>query len=385
MHTSGINIAQEALKQTRRDLHQIPEPGFEEFKTQAYIKDFLSNIENIEVIETAKTGVLAWLNVGAAESVALRADIDALTMTEMTDHNFKSLHEGRMHACGHDGHMAIMLHLTAYLASIREKLQKNVLVIFQPAEEGPGGAEYIIQEGVFETYKVKEIYGYHVHPEVPEGFYATRKGPFMAMTGEFDITIHGISGHGAMPHKGIDAALIASEMILMLQNIVSRRIDPVEPAVVTVGKVTIGERRNIIAETAVLEGTCRAFSEAVFQKIESCMRDYIKGVEISYGICVDLDFHVAYPPVINDGALTADFILANGVDKVLEIAPQMIAEDFSLYQKVVPGLFVFLGVRNEAKGFVNPLHSSKFDFDEVALAIGIEGMINMLKVRGVIS
>ncbi len=384
MHKNDIKVAQTALTQTRRELHQIPESGFEEYKTQAYIKAFLSELENVEVFETAKTGVLAWIDANCEETVALRADIDALSMAEMTSHEFKSLHAGHMHACGHDGHMTMMLYMASELSQMKAQLKKNILILFQPAEEGPGGAEWILKEGVFEKYRVKEIYGYHVHPEVPQGFFATRKGPFMAMTGEFDITIHGVSGHGAMPHKGMDTAVIASELILMLQNIVSRRIDPMEPAVITVGKVSIGERRNIIAETAVLEGTCRAFSEEVFYKVKSCMQDYIKGIELSYGVTVTLDFEMTYPPVINDGALVESFIKANGVERVMEIAPQMIAEDFSLYQKVVPGLFVFLGVRNEEKGFVYPLHSSKFDFDETALKIGIEGLINMLTVRGVI-
>jgi amidohydrolase len=384
VYKMDIGAYQESIIETRRALHQIPESGFEEYKTQAYLKAFLSKLENVQVFETAKTGLLAWVDAGFSESVALRTDIDALSMTEMTTHTFKSIHEGHMHACGHDGHMTVMLHMTKWLSEHRQLLKKNVLVIFQPAEEGPGGAKLIIDEGTFDKYKVKEVYGYHLHPEVEQGYFATRKGPLMAMTGEFDITIQGISGHGAMPHKGMDTAVIAAELILKLQNIVSRRLNPIEPAVVTIGKVSIGERRNIIAQTAVLEGTCRAFSETVFDKIEACMRDYVNGLAISYGIQIDLDFRVTYPPVINDSALVDSFIQANGAKMVREIELQMIAEDFSLYQKIVPGIFVFIGIRNEAKGFTYPLHSSKFDFDEDALTQGIEGLINMFDIRGVI-
>jgi amidohydrolase len=278
----------------------------------------------------------------------------------------------------------MMLHMVVWISEHFDELKKNVMIIFQPAEEGPGGAEFIIKEGIFEKFNIKEIYGYHLYPEVEQGFFATKKGPLMAMTGEFDIIIHGVSGHGAMPHKGIDAAVIASELILQLQNIVSRRISPIEPAVVTVGKVSIGQRRNVIAETAVLEGTCRAFSENVFAKIEEYMRAYLSGIEVSYGIKTELDFRVMYPPVINDGELVDAFIEANGADRVQIIEPQMIAEDFALFQKVVPGIFVFVGTKNEAKGFVNPLHSSMFDFDESALLDGIDGLLKMLKIRGVL-
>lgn len=372
----------EEVIQTRRELHQIPESGFMEFKTKAYLEAFLQTLAHVEIIETAQTGILAWFNAGQSDAVALRADMDALSMAEHTLHDFKSTHEGFMHACGHDGHMTVMLFMCKWLSENFDQLKRNVMVIFQPAEEGPGGAEWIVKEGVFETYNIKEIYGYHLYPEVEEGYFATRTGPIMAMTGEFDIVINGISGHGAIPHKALDAAVVAAELMIQLQNIVSRRISPIDPAVVTVGKISIGERRNIIAEKAILEGTCRAFSKEVFAKIIQCIRDYCKGLEISYGIQIDVEIREMYPPVINDESLVNSFIEANGADRVRIIEPQMIAEDFSLYQTVVPGIFVFVGVRNEAKGFIHPLHSSKFDFDEENLLLGVEGMINMLKVRG---
>ncbi len=371
-----------AVIKTRRELHQIPENGFEEYKTKTYLENFLETLPNVKVMTTATTGVLAWFDGGFKEAVALRADMDALSMPEMTSHEFKSTHEGYMHACGHDGHMTVMLFVAKWLSEHFESLQKNVMIIFQPAEEGPGGAEYVIKEGIFEKYGIKEIYGYHLYPEVEEGYFATRKGPIMAMTGEFDIFIKGKSGHGAIPHKAIDTVVVAAELITKLQTIVSRQISPIDPAVVTIGKVSIGERRNIIAETAVLEGTCRAFSEEVFNKIKTCMIQYLKGLEISYGVTAELDFREMYPPVFNDPELVDAFIKANGEDKVQNIDPQMIAEDFSVYQKVVPGIFVFIGTRNEGKGFINGLHNSKFDFDESTLLRGVEGMIKMLIARG---
>lgn len=384
MHTNDIESYRASVVQTRRDLHRIPEAGFEELKTKIYLESFLKRLDHVQVIPTAQTGLLAWFDAGFDEAVALRADMDALTMPEMTSHDFASTHEGLMHACGHDGHMTIMLHMAQWLSEHFSELKRNVMIVFQPAEEGPGGAEWIVNEGVFEKYGIKEIYGYHLYPEVEQGYFATRKGPIMAMTGEFDITLKGVSGHGAMPHKATDTAVIASELILKLQNIVSRRISPIDPAVVTVGKVSIGERRNIIAETAVLEGTCRAFSEDVFHQIRDCMSSYLKGMEISYGISAELEFREMYPPVVNDDGLVDAFIKANGTERVRLIDPQMIAEDFSIYQKLVPGIFVFVGIKNEEKGFVNPLHSSKFDFDEAALMDGVDGMLNMLRARGVL-
>lgn len=384
MTWNNVSLYKEEIISTRRMLHQIPESGFEEFKTQAALRDFLSKLEHVEIVEVAKTGLLAIFNGGFETSVALRADMDALSMQEMTSHDFKSRHEGFMHACGHDGHMTVMLYLCKWLSEHFEALKQNVVVIFQPAEEGPGGAKDIVEAGIFDTYGIKEIYGYHLYPEVAQGRFATRTGPLMAMTGEFDICINGVSGHGAIPHKAIDSAVIAAELVLQLQNIVSRRISPIDPAVVTVGRVAIGERRNIIAEKAVLEGTFRAFSQDVFQKIKSCMLQYAKGVETSYGIQVDVEIREMYPPVLNDAELVASFKAANE-GLVDDIEPQMIAEDFSYYQQVVPGIFVFAGTKNEALGFVHGLHSSKFDFDEDALLLAIEAMLNMLKERSVLA
>lgn len=373
----------ERVTHTRRTLHKIPEVGYEEHKTQAFIKGFLETLENVKVTEVCKTGVLAYIDCGAEETVALRTDIDALPITEMTGHDFVSEHEGFMHACGHDGHMTMMLHLTAYFSENKDLLKKNILVIFQPAEEGPGGAEAIINEGWFDTFKVTEVMGYHLYPEVKEGFFGTRPGPLMAMTGEFDITIHTVSGHGAMPHKSLDAIVIASEMVGQLQQIVSRRISPIEPAVVTVGKLTAGERRNVIAGTAVLEGTCRAFSEAVFEQIEVLMRQTIEGFETLYQCKIELDFRTMYPPVVNHAELVKDFVEANGGEGIVEMMePQMISEDFSYFQKAVPGIFVFVGTYDAETDKVYALHNSKFDFNEKALLVGMQGALNYLRRRG---
>lgn len=378
-----VSKFEDEIRNLRRDLHQIPEPGFMEFKTSQYIKDYLENI-GVEYEVFAKTGIVGSLkgSVGA-KTYAFRSDIDALSMIENTEHDFKSTHQGFMHGCGHDGHMAILLTFAKFLSQNIEGLKDNVVFVFQPAEEGPGGAEIMVQEGLIEKYSIDEFYGIHLYPEVASGRFSFRSGPMMAMTGEFDIKITGKSGHGAIPHKALDAIVIASELVSKLQNIVSRFISPIDPAVLTVGRMECGVRRNIIAETAVLEGTLRAFDEKVYKRVKEKVYDYLKGLEISYGCDIEVEFRDMYPPVFNDEQLCNDFTKANeGRFNIETIEPQMISEDFSYFQKEVPGLFLFLGVRDEEQDHIFPLHNSKFNFDEKVLLNGVEGYANLLKFKG---
>lgn len=362
-------------------LHQIPEVGFEEYKTHEYLKETLIKL-GIEFEVVAKTGIVAFLKgVSPTQTIAFRTDIDGLTVTEESDFKFHSSHEGHMHACGHDGHMAMMLGLARALSLPEVKLVDNVLLIFQPAEEGPGGAEVIVNNGILDKYNVSEIYGIHVFPQVMQGKIGLCPGPMMAMTGEFDLDILGTSAHGAMPHTGIDSAVIASEVILGLQTIVSRNVSPIQPAVLTVGKVEIGERRNIIAGKARLEGTIRAFDKNVYHLVKSRMSKYLKGIEIAYGITIQVEFRDMYPPVINDHKLFTEFMTYHG-DICEEIEPQMISEDFSYYQEKVPGLFFFVGTYNEERGYVHPLHSSKFNFDNEIMMTGLKAYMNILTYKG---
>lgn len=374
----------ESVRALRRTLHKMPEPGLEEYKTSSFIKEQL-NSWGIPWESCVGTGIVAFLaseHPDAQGTVAFRADMDALSVTEETQHDFKSQSEGFMHACGHDGHMTIVMTLAKLLKAQTKQLKHHVLFVFQPAEEGPGGAKQIVDAGILQKYGVTAIYGLHLYPEVREGVFAYKAGPLMAMTGEFDITITGQSGHGAIPHKALDAIVIASELVVQLQNIVSRFIDPIQPAVLTVGRMICGERRNIIAKTAVLEGTLRAFDQQVFYKMRSKMTDYIEGLKVAYGCEIELDFREMYPPVVNDAELCKGFKAVNGDAFEIEaIEPQMIAEDFSEYQQVVPGLFVFLGIRNETKGHVFPLHNSKFNFDEAVLLNGIQAFCNLVVMK----
>jgi len=378
----NISVYKEDIKKHRRNLHKIPEAGFEESKTSEYVYQTLKDMGMTVEKYVAKTGVVGFIQVDEdLPSIAFRSDMDALSMTEETGLEFQSEHEGFMHGCGHDGHMATLLIFARFINTVKENLKVNVLFIFQPAEEGPGGAEVMLKEGLFEKYNVKEVYGLHLYPEVEEGRIAVRPGPLMAQTGEFDIDVIGKSGHGALPHKGLDAIIIAADLLQRFQTIISREICPIDPAVLTVGRMAGGERRNIIAENVRLEGTVRAFDEDIFQSIFDSMERHIKATEIAYGCAITYDFRTMYPPVYNDETLTQSFMEANQ-DVVDLIEPQMIAEDFSYFQKAAPGVFFFVGTHSTEKGFTFPLHNAKFNFDETTLLNGVQAYKNILVHRG---
>lgn len=382
----SISTYKEEIKKIRRDLHRIPELSFEEYETAEYIENYLTELGIRHEKKIAKTGVVAFFEGKSNEdTIAFRADMDALSIEEKNDIYFKSTKEGKMHACGHDGHMAILLCLAKYLAKNKEKLNSNVLLIFQPAEEGPGGALPIIDEGVLEKYKVREIYGLHILPDIEEGVIGIREGEVMAQTGEFDIEIKGKSAHAAQPDKSIDSMVVMSELILGFQSIVSRNIDPIEAAVLTVGKVVAGDRRNIIANTAVLEGTLRSFKTNVYSRIKERMRDYTEGLEHIHSCNIELVFRDMYPPVINDKRLTQHLIENLHESEIQIIEPLMLAEDFSYYQRVVPGVFFFLGANNSKKNFLYPLHSDRFNFDEKILIDGLNVYAKILKAKKIIT
>lgn len=364
---------------TRRALHKIPEPGFEEVKTQEYIQKELDRF-GLSYEKYGKTGIVCEIKADIPQkTIAYRTDMDGLSITEETNVDFKSTHEGYMHACGHDGHMTIMLTFAKYLSEHRDQMENNAVLIFQPAEEGPGGAKVLIEEGLFDAFEIDEIYGYHLMPEIEEGKFATLKGPFMASTGEFYIDIFGKSGHGAKPDEGIDSIVVASDFIQSIQSIVSREISPIDTAVITVGTINGGQRLNIIAEKTHLEGTMRAFNNTTFQVLKDKISKRLDGLSTSYGCRTDVTFKDMYPAVINDDYCVEKFIRLNGEENFVTVDKQMIAEDFSYYLKEVPGAFIFLGTKNEVKGFVNPLHSSQFNFDEEVLLKGVQGYINLIK------
>lgn len=377
---SLIQELSEEIVKVRRDLHQIPELGFEEYKTNSYIRSFLESL-NVDIVEkTAETGVVAYFKGSESKkTVAFRADIDALPVVEKNDIPYCSKHEGKMHACGHDGHTTILLGLAKYLSINKSKIKDNILLIFQPAEEGPGGAEVIIKEEVLKNYNVSSIYGLHLYPDIPQGKIGIKPGPIMAQTGEFDIVIKGKSGHGAMPHNAKDSIVIASELVGLIQQIVSRNIDPIEPAVITIGRIEGGERRNVIAGEVTMEGTMRAFNDTIYKKMKRKMTIISKSLAMAHDCEIDIIFRDMYPFVNNDKKLVEEIIEAIGRENIEIVKPQMTAEDFSYYQRAVAGVFFFLGVRNEEKDFIYSLHNSKFNFDEDVLLKGIQAFINILE------
>ncbi|RKD32434.1 M20 metallopeptidase family protein [Thermohalobacter berrensis] len=362
----------------RRSLHQIPEEGFKEVKTSSFIKEKLKNL-GFTIENVAQTGILAFRKGDSEKgTIAFRADMDGLNVEEKTGVDYASKEKGMMHACGHDGHMAILLGLALYLSKI-EKLKRNILLVFQPAEEGPGGAKVIVENKILEKYNVEAIFGLHIYPNLPEGKIGVKPGPMMAQTGELDIKIKAKSGHGAMPHTTIDGIYVATQLVNSYQSIVSRNIEPIEGAVLSIGKIQGGKARNVIAEEIELEGIIRAFDESVYKKIKKRIYEINSGLEKMYGVNIDVEIRDMYPSVVNDIELYKALKGTVEDSKLVEIKPMMIAEDFAYYQKEVPGLFFMLGSRNEKLGFTYPLHSNKFNFNEDILISGVEIYINICK------
>jgi hippurate hydrolase len=354
---------------TRRLLHQIPELGFDLFKTSEYVRRMLESL-GYTVESVAKTGWIAFKQGELNEAIAFRADMDALPVSETTNVEFASEHPGKMHACGHDGHMTMLLGLAKRLA--KQQTKYSVVFIFQPAEEGPGGAKIIVNSRIFSSCDIKAIFGIHLYPGLPEGIIGLCEGPMMAQNGEFDLTIRGISAHGAQPHLGTDAILAATALIQGFHTIVSRNLNPLDSAVITVGTIQGGEARNIIAQSVSISGTIRAFDADVYATLKNRMNSVIAGCETSYGVKIETSIRDYYPPVINDRKLVQLARKVINENEQTEVQPLMISEDFSFYQQVVPGCFVLLGTKNEEKGYVSPLHSSNFNFDEAVLLKGID-------------
>lgn len=380
-----VKNLQQELKRIRRDLHQIPELGFQEFKTSEYIQKYLDELGLSFEKNVVGTGIIAFIKgSNPSKTYCFRADMDALEMQEENDLPFKSIHDGVMHGCGHDGHMAIILGLAKLLAINKNKLVDNIVLIFQPAEEGPGGALPMIESGLLKRYGVDEIYGLHLFPGLNEGRIGIRSGAMMSKNGEFDIIIQGKSAHGAMPHIGIDSIQIAGDMVLGIQSIISRSINPMEPAVITIGRIEAGEKRNIIAQRAILEGTIRTFSQETYDRIKERMLDFKRGLEYTYQCGITIDFRDMYPAVYNDETLTNIFINSQKDLDIEIVDPVMLAEDFAFFQKEVPGVFFFLGTRNENENFTYPLHSGRFNFNESVLGVGLQILVNLLEGQGAI-
>lgn len=369
----------EELRQMRRDLHKIPELGLKEYKTSAYIREKLEGFGITELETWLETGVVAVIRgKGKKEAVAFRADMDALPVTEQTGCDFTSEHVGCMHACGHDGHVTVLLGFAKYLQEHKDELENDVVLIFQPAEEGPGGAQLLVDAGLFEKHPVRCIIGCHIFPQVPQGKVACRKGAMMARNGEVDVHIYGESAHGAQPQLGHDAVLAAGAVITGLHTILSRNVSPLDSGVLTFGAIHGGEACNIIAKEVKLEGTMRAFSDEAYETMTKCVQEVASGIAAGYGCKGEAVFRHMYRVVDNDPKLV-ELLQEVAGDAYEETPPYMLAEDFSLYLQKVPGMFFFLGSGNEEKGYIHSLHSAQFQFDEEILALGVETYAKLLK------
>ena len=361
----------EICSDIRQNLHRIPEPGFEEHDTHAYIQDFLRRYPPDSVQTLSKTGIKAvYYTKGATETIAFRADMDGLSIRERSDAPYQSVNEGRMHACGHDGHMTILLLLARLLHGRRGALRHHVVLLFQPAEEGKCGARQMVRDGALTDPKVDRIYGMHLWPSFPKGKIGVRWGPMMAKASEFDIIARGVSSHGASPQMGVDAIVAAATLITMLQTAITRNIDPLSGALLTIGKINGGVTRNIIADEVVMSGTLRVFSDSVYDQLMRRIRAMTNGVAEATSAEFTITELEHYPCVDNPREMVEDFYRYVDMSHIILADPVLIAEDFSCYQLEIPGLFLLLGIgggKNKA-----PLHNPLFDFDEDALLTGLE-------------
>ncbi len=363
----------ELLTGYRRDLHRIPEIMFDLPKTRAYILNALKDSRAV-VQETEKGGVTAFFDTGKPYAMAFRADMDALTVNEQTGVDFASEHDGCMHACGHDGHMAMLLTLCNWLNEHADQLPCNVLAVFQPAEESGGGAEHIAKSGIFQKYNVRGIYALHVDPAFQPGVIAARPGAFMAKSSEVHITVHGKASHAAEWQKGVDSLEACAELYLKLLAM-ERSIDPSVPRLLKFGLMQSGAALNIISDRTELKGTMRAFSMETFLWMKERVYELAKECEEKFGVKVDIFMTSGYPPVINDEDLYAKAKDAlSGFEFVEMEKPEMLAEDFAFYLSEVPGLMMKVGVGGDVK-----LHSPYFMFDEKALLSGLNALIALAK------
>ncbi|MFC1784950.1 M20 family metallopeptidase [Candidatus Neomarinimicrobiota bacterium] len=376
-----VNAIKNDIIANRRDFHKHPELGFKENRTAKVIAEKLKSY-GIEVrYGIGKTGVIGDLHgKNGGKTIALRADMDALPIQETGHLSFKSQNEGIMHACGHDGHMAMLLGAAKILGQNRDSLSTNIRFIFQPAEEGEGGARYMIADGCLEN--VDEIYSMHLWNYQPYGEIGVKSGIIMAATDIFDITIIGIGGHGAAPQGTVDAIVAASNLIMSFQTIVSRNTDPLQSTVVTVGKIEGGHSFNVIADEVKLSGTVRAKTEGNRLMVKTRMQEIIAGVAKLTGAKIEMDYQDGYPPTINDeNATQVVQKVAHKIvgDNVVEPYLTMVAEDFSYYLQKIPGCFLFIGSAPSDKELMSvPHHCSHFDFDERALLVGTSVFVQLI-------
>ena len=356
---------QQLLSQYRRDLHQIPETDFDLPCTLAYVRKVLEQYP-CQILTPCESTICAFFDAGKPKTTAFRADMDALPILERNDHEFVSQHKGRMHACGHDGHMAMVLGLAKLVSEQIDTLPRNILLVFQPAEETTGGAKYICESGIFEQLNCDRIFGWHLWPDLPKGMIATRPGPLLARSTEVTITITGRSSHIGKAEEGADALYAASAFLYRAYQQVDKLGNPEEMRLLKFGKLESGQARNAISNKSVMLGSMRVYSQAMYDAIRGMMEQLAKELEEETGCTFDLHFSLDYPPIINDESLVR--MAQEALPQLQQLEkPLLVAEDFSVYQEYLPGLFLLLGIGQVD----NPLHSDTFDFDETVLSVGL--------------
>jgi amidohydrolase len=367
----------------RRALHKRPELGFEESETAAYVASQLRRVEADVETGVAKTGVVGVIRAlrTSRPPILLRADMDALPIDEVPGRPYGSNISGRMHACGHDGHMAMLLGAAEVVAGMRTGLDRDIVCCFQPGEEGFGGAQAMIDAGVLERHGVVEAYGLHLWSQFPVGTIQVRPGATMAAQDEFSATFVGIGGHGALPHATRDPIVAVAQGIVALQSVVARSVDPIQPAVVTVGSLHAGSAPNVIPDSAALRGTMRSFDDGVRDILRRRVREVLEGAASGAACRLEFTLHPGYPAVVNDAASVARVrrhaTAVVGAAGVIEPAPMAAAEDFAYFLRRLPGAFTFIGAGNAARGITAPHHSASFDIDEAALPIGAELLVRL--------
>ena len=368
----------------RRDIHENPELLYDVDRTAAFVAERLKEFGCDEVATgLGRTGVVGVIKgkkpagKGEIKVIGLRADMDALPIHEETNLPYASKTPGKMHACGHDGHTAMLLGAARYLAETRN-FAGDAVVIFQPAEEGGAGADAMIKDGLMDRFGIEQVYGMHNSPGLPVGSFSIRPGPIMAGTDEIDINITGLGGHAARPHICIDSVLVGSQVITALQTIVSRSIDPLESAVISICEFQAGHARNVIPQTAELRGTIRTLTPQVRELVEKRVREVIAGVAQITGASIDLVYKRGYPVTVNHAAQTDTAIrIAKeiaGDANVLGIAPVMGAEDFSYMLQARPGAFIFCGNGDSAG-----LHHPAYNFNDEAIVYGTSYWIKLVE------
>lgn len=384
------------IAEFRRDIHAHPELAFDEHRTAGRVVDYLNEL-GLEVHRgLAGTGVVAKLSRGSSErAIGLRADMDALPLGELNSFSYRSQHAGKMHACGHDGHTAMLLGAADALSKVG-RFDGTVYFIFQPAEEGEGGGRLMVEQGLFDQFPMEMVFGLHNWPGMAAGSFGVTEGPVMAGTDRFDITLTGLGGHAAMPHQAVDVVLAGSALVQALQSLVSRNTDPLDSAVVSVTRFHAGHADNVLPESAILGGTVRTLNTRLQDRLETGFRRVCRGIEITYGASIDLKYVRGYPPTINaPGPASIARDVASEVVRQLgergrvhvDLPPSMGAEDFAYLALAKPACYVWLGngLGADAIGDASAesgacmLHNPRYDFNDDIIGTGIRYWVGLVE------